>query len=122
MNKLYHKEVFWNNRFDKEAMNLVYMAYRLSFHLKEHLNNPDRKHLYNESDIWGCLERIKNDEGYLFEVETSNGKVCKSVYRVKYNDNTDMCIVIRPEMIVTAWVNKHDDKHSTLDTAKYVRG
>lgn len=122
MSKLYHKDVFWNNKFENESKKLVNSVKCLSFHLKEHLNNPDKKHTYKVSDIWNCLNKIKQNKGYLFEVETENEKVVKSVYRVALNNEYDLCLVIRYSKIVTAWLNKNNDKHITLNTTKYERG
>lgn len=122
MKKLYHKEVFWKKEFDTESINLVESVNRLSFHLQNHLNNPDIKHKYSERDIWNCLNKIKQNKGYLFEVETDNGQITKAVYRVAYNNNYDMCIVVRYRFIVTAWTNKNTDTHTTLDSDKYIKG
>lgn len=122
MKKLYHKEVFWKKEFDTESINLVESVNHLSFHLQKHLNSPDRKHKYSEQDIWNCLNKIKQNKGYLFEVETDNGQITKAVYRVAYNNNYDMCIVVRYRFIVTAWTNKNTDTHITLDSDKYIKG
>ena len=68
------------------------------------------------------LNKIKQNKGYLFEVETDNGQITKAVYRVAYNNNYDMCIVVRYRLIVTAWTNKNTDTHTTLDSDKYIKG
>ena len=119
MRKLYHKDVFWNNNFENESKKLVNSVKYISFHLKEHLKNLDKKHIYKMSDIWNCLNKIKQNQGYLFEVETENGKVIKSVYRVTLNNEYDLCLVIRYSKIITAWLNKTNDIHKTLNINKY---
>ena len=121
MERLYHKEVFWKNNFDEESLNLVYNVKKLSYHLNEHLNNPDEKHLYLKKDIFKGLEDIKQNKGYLFEVAVENGRVTKAVYRINLNSDYDICIVIREEKVVTAWINRTTDEHRTLDTQKYMR-
>lgn len=122
MEKLYNKEVFWKKNFNSEAFKLCSRANRLSFHLQEHIENPDNKHNYTENDIYNCLDKIKSRNAYLFEVAEENNKVTKAVYRVKMNDNYNMCIVIRANLIVTAWLNRINDTHATLDKSKYARG
>lgn len=122
MKKLYHKEVFWKKEFDTESINLVESVNHLSFHLQDHLSSPDKKHKYSERDIWDCLNKIKQNKGYLFEVETDNGHITKAVYRVAYNNCYDMCIVVRYRIVVTAWTNKNTDTHITLDSDKYIKG
>lgn len=121
MKNLYHKEVFWKNNFEKEALDLVFTVRRLSYHLLEHLNNADEKHEYTLKGISKAFNAIKFDnKGYLFEVEETDGKVTKAVYRVQYDNDKDICLVIRKGLIATAWVNKKNDKHFTLDKTKYV--
>lgn len=121
MKNLYHKEVFWKDSFDKEAMLLVYSVEKMSFHLLQHLNNADEKHEYTVKGLLKALYEIKtNNNGYLFEVEEENGRVTKAVYRTKYDDRKDICIVIRKGIIVTAWINYKNDNHFTLDKTKYV--
>lgn len=125
--KLYHKEVFWKKYFDREALKLVQKVTEseLSSHIKkERLENPDEKHPYDFNGLSKAISRIKNGENaYLFEVAEVNGIVLKAVYRVTYNNEKDISVVIRKDkdrvFIVTAWVNYKNDKHFTLDKTKY---
>lgn len=120
MKKLYHKEVYWKDNFDKDSMKLVYSVRRLSKHLMEHLNNADEKHEYDLKGISRAFNAIKGEnKGYIFEVEEEDGRVTKAVIRVEYDSKKDICLVVRHGIIATAWVNYKNDKHFTLDKTKY---
>lgn len=130
MKKLYHKEVFWKKYFDREAIKLAekITETELSFHIKnERMKNPDKKHPYDFNGLVKAIERIKNNEAYIFEVEVleENGIISKAVYRVSYDNNNDISVVIRRDrnrvFIVTAWVNSKEDKHFTLNKNNYCK-
>ena len=56
----------------------------------------------------------------LIETEWTDGKVSKWVVRFKYNDRDDLVLALQPDGFVrTAWVNKSNDTHRTLDRRKY---
>ena len=121
MTKLYHKEVFWKDNFDYDAKMLVYTVRRLHPHLMKHLKNPDAKHTYTLKGISKAFNLIRaENKGYLFEIEETNGIVTKAVYRVEYDNENDICLVIRKGIVKTAWINKKTDNHFTLDKSKYV--
>ena len=125
---LYHKEVFWKKYFDREAIKLAekITATELSSHIRnERMKHHDKKHPYDFDGLYQAIERIKNNEAYIFEVLEENGIILKAVYRVTYDDNRDISVVIRRDrarvFIVTAWVNNKNDKHLTLDKNNYCK-
>lgn len=63
-----------------------------------------------------------------FEVEVVNGEIVKFYVRQPMNDDLDITVVIGIDknssvmyVVKTAWVNRNDDIHSTLDSSKYMR-
>lgn len=63
------------------------------------------------------MERIRSGE--IFEVGIEFDEVLKVCYRV-HTPKVDYCYVIRKGgVVVTAWTQKPDDQHSTLDESKY---
>lgn len=54
---------------------------------------------------------------------TKQAKLTKIGYRVKYDEQNDLCLVINTfkATIVTAWLNGKADYHSTLFANKYSR-
>lgn len=62
----------------------------------------------------------------VIEVGMIAGIVSKIVFRGKLDDTNDVVIVLipngnRPWTVKTAWINKANDTHKTLDRSKYVR-
>jgi carbonic anhydrase len=118
--KLYHNDVYLPEEIAEAAKDLLEdPKMHFSAHLKEHLEKPDPKHLLTEDAIWKAVNNLKKSPCTPFEVETNRNKVTKAVYRTPYNKDTDISIVFRKHTIVTAWLNRKDDTHSTLDTSKY---
>ena len=126
---LYHKKVFWKKHFDKALCFLVTSdTIKVSSHIKGNTSNWCDHNKININKliaiVYGCKNRI--NKHYLFEVETEYNtvtgfeKVTKAVIRTEYNCNKDIIIVLRKNIIVTAWLNDKDDKHITLDDKKYV--
>lgn len=126
---LYHKKVFWKKHFDKALCFLITSdTIKVSSHIKGSTNTWCDHDKININKliaiVYGCKNRL--NKHYLFEVETEYDtetrfeKVTKAVIRTEYNYNKDIIIVLRENMIVTAWLNDKGDKHQTLDYKKYV--
>lgn len=76
------------------------------------------------SDRYGRVELpsfIKFADYTPIEIEVQNGKVTKVLYRGRYDQTRDLCLVIIPQRryVKTVWINTHSDRHHTLDTSKY---
>lgn len=99
---------------------------KFSRHIQEHFANPNMKHDYTSAGLMECIESLKTNPVKPFEIEVSqeNGRVflTKYVVRVPYDKKYDISIAIRGNMVVTAWLNRHDDTHKTLDLSKYADG
>lgn len=59
----------------------------------------------------------------VFELVTDdNGKPIQYGISVSYNASYDLTlIVVKPNVVKTAWLCDKSDKHATLDTSKYAR-
>lgn len=116
--KLYHKAVFWEKRFNVEALEIMKSAERAKKFSKHLINDrlqKDKNRQFTLEDILTVL----NNHGYIFEVETKNGKVTKTCTRFNFTDNEDLIVVCREGIIITAWTCRKHDIHNTLDTSKY---
>lgn len=95
----------------------------LSEHVKEHMQNIDKKHCYTEEDIRGVLELIKAKPVEPFEVATTldGTRLLKFCVRVKLDTDSDISISYSPKShkVITAWVNTSEDTHKTLDPTRY---
>jgi hypothetical protein len=59
------------------------------------------------------------------EVGVEAGKVVKILFRGRYDDNLDVCMVLipngnQPWTVKTVWFNENKDSHTTLDKSRYV--
>lgn len=118
--KLYHRDVFWKKDFDIQSKELIDSAKELSKHMWKHIDNQNEKHEINLKELFIIVNALKHSKSVQpFEVETNNGLVDKCVVRCEYDDNFDISIVFIKDKIKTAWLNRKDDNHKTLNKEKY---
>ncbi len=118
---LYHIEVFWlkelENFFNQHEINEI----DFSQHVKEQERTATNR-IFDLKDI--SIEFIK--KGEIFEAEIKDNKIVKIVVRCRYKNQFDLCIpfTVKGKKLIcrTAWLNKQDDLHNTLDIKKYVHG
>ena len=76
-----------------------------------------------EDDRYGKMvlpSTINTTTARCIEAEVKDSVVTKLVYRLKYNHELDMIVVLSRDCSVrTVWFNKRSDRHSTLDASKY---
>ena len=106
-------------------------SYVLSWHMKEHLANPNFKHDIEYKKLLDCVNSLKQSPVKPFELEVvindnptgkNNNKtyaITKWVVRMPYDDGRDISVVVRDNVIITAWLNNKDDIHCTLDLYQY---
>ncbi len=134
--KLFHSDVFMPEGVARDCKEFQARLtnWRYSRHLHEHFQNQayeNRSHTYLKDAVEKCLKSLKTTQRDVFEVELSqraDGKwsVTKYCCRIPYPDDItqDVCVAIRPQsdgtsLIVTAWMNAHNDSHKTLNKNKY---
>lgn len=128
--ELYHSEVFMPSNLVLAAKKLMKNAHRARFsrHVQEWLTGiADEdwlrryKHRYSAADLKNALLSITRTLPDPFEIGVENGEVIKYAVRVHLTEDTDISIVHDKFGVVrTAWLNRVDDIHKTLDTSKYV--
>lgn len=59
--------------------------------------------------------------GRVVEVGYINGRCSKILFRFRYDDSLDMCVVLIPGtwFVKTVWFNERGDLHGTLDRTRY---
>lgn len=78
------------------------------------------------SDRYGEIRKFQTatlDRLRVIEVGMENGNVAKILFRGRYDDNRDVCMVLIPGRVwtvKTVWINERNDIHKTLDRTKYV--
>ena len=124
MEKLYHRNVFWKQDFDRQSAELIRTVNKLSRHVWEYIDNSNsERRNFSARDIYHIIDELKKmDNVKSFEVKTDGHKVIKCCVRVHFNDQKDICIVCGFGKVVTTWLCNKDDKHNTLDKRRYARG
>ena len=123
MNYRYHKKVYYpdNSRIKLEGFTDKLNAKKWTYS-RHTLSNLK----YRAIDIKGVLTFIKClklEADTIFEYYSNNGIITKAVYRISYNDNMDLILVISDNKnIITIYNNIKEDKHFTLRKELYNRG
>ncbi len=77
----------------------------------------------SENDRYGKIQLptiLDVDSALLVEMEVVDGVMVKGVYRVPYDHQCDLIIVMLVDgKVKTVWLNYNSDKHCTLDKSKY---
>ena len=129
MNKLYHESVYMKDEDKERAMRIerTLRKIRLSKHFQRHLEMQDRKHELTKHKVKRSIITIIKTPKVPFEVEYDEQSYFKFVVRVEYDEIHDISIVFLVQkqdkfpLIKTAWLNRKDDKHHTLNRTRYER-
>ncbi len=72
-------------------------------------------------NIVNLPKSLDTSKAQVIEVEMQGSKTTKVVYRIPYNEEYDLVMVLVPDrrFVKTVWLNKNSDLHNTLDTSKY---
>lgn len=123
-NTLYHKEVFWDNKFDKvvDTMIKTHEGINISQHTLEQARKDWKRDYTDVLDVDKIAEIIKKPY-YLFEYDSKDSKF---VLRVNYDSKNDVMIVMMPTrgnrlLVKTMWINAKTDTHKTLQKERYVQ-
>lgn len=140
---LFHEEVYLNDNMRDIARRVLSNAENIIYttHVMEHFNESSSRYGYTESDLHSLInDKEKLSSGSMFEVELNkcinnknfSWKVSKFVVRYALDDEHDISVVFRPNYnfhtnrydpktlkVITAWINKKDDLHNTLDESRY---
>ena len=114
----YHRNIFWEARFDAffESHNIKKII--LTNHVKEN-QYKEEKRIYDLKII--TLDFLK--KGCIFEVDTKDDKIVKIVVRNKYKEGNDICTALAVNsnnlIVKTCYLNKQDDDHYTLNSKNY---
>lgn len=110
--KLYHADlgIPQNAKTQHGKMLLDYSPHALNAALDDRYGN-----------IVNLPKSIDTSQAQVIEVEMEGPKTTKVVYRIPYNEEYDLVMVMLPDrrFVKTVWLNKNSDLHNTLDTSKY---
>lgn len=119
--KRYHKQLGFN-KVDIQELKEINQRFNDDDTFKKTEHGLDRlQEKFNFMEVMLFLkDTIAFNYEDIFEYYTEDGKVIKVVYRVHFDAYDDIIVVLtRNKTIVTAWINKKNDNHKTLDTKQY---
>lgn len=118
--KRFHKKIYFpaSNKLEKLNAELNSKKWQYSRHCLENLK-------YRALDLKKVLSYIAGLELQsrdIFEYYSENNNIIKVCYRIKYNDNIDIILVIsNNKNIITLYYNSKNDKHYTLKENIYCK-
>lgn len=110
------------------------MVGRFDVRPTDHARERAREHRYGPFDLPEAVavteemyrrdpyDAVRRDgtAPHVFEITVERGRVEKAAVRYHYNDTFDQTVVVtRDGTLVTAWLNRRNDDHSTLDESAY---
>jgi hypothetical protein len=115
----YHKDIGFKNNHVRELYSLINVLNKskriFSLHSLRELSQE------NNADIIGksIFNYILNPND-VFELAIENDKLSKIGFRINYNNEYDIIFILSiKNVIITAWLNKKDDTHLTLNKKHY---
>lgn len=116
----YHKKVYFPICDIKKLKDFTLSLNSLSWQYSKHtLDNIKDRFI----DIKGILLFIKDitlNDNDIFEYYMEDKKIVKVCYRINYNNDIDIILVLSEEKnIITIYINSTDDKHETLKKEIY---
>jgi len=126
MTFLFHKDVFIPSNIQEQCKLLQkdMKHYVFSKHFLTHLKEKeDYKHNYLVHIVHKCLKSLVNAPQEAFEIEFKEDRITKYCCRIPYSRKNDLVVVIRQSalhnLVVTAWLNRKNDIHKSLNKDKY---
>jgi len=119
----YHKEVFWPEDTQEKLLILCDTFKSLDYSFASHC--IDRIKTRGLKDVENVLTWLKSQAlrpKDVFEVYIEAGNVLKACFRLNYNSQEDLILVINSsKKIITLYFNSSYDKHNTLKASLYNR-
>lgn len=121
--KRYHKKVYFplgsGTALHKFTNKLNAMQWKYTSHS---LDNLKYRSIDNR-DILLFIKDLVLDFSDIFEFYAQDNEVIKACYRIYYNDDIDIILVLsNDKKIITIYLNEKDDLHYTLKENQYNKG
>jgi hypothetical protein len=78
------------------------------------------------TDCYSCIQlppSLQVTPESIVEIEVKQKTVVKVLVRIEYSNDFDLCLVLKPHhlwaTVLTVWLNKRNDQHSTLNISRY---
>lgn len=111
--KRYHKKIYFPDTEKLQNLNIRLNA--LAWRYSEHCLDNIKYRSLNLKRVLSFISELELKSQDIFEYYRLNDDIIKVCYRIKYNDNIDIILVIsQDKKIITIYYNSADDEHFTL--------
>jgi len=113
MLKRYHKKIYFpaTDKLEKLNVELNSKTWQYSQHCLEHIQYRE----LNLKNVLSYISGLELQSQDIFEYYTLNDEVVKACYRISYNKNIDIILVVsKDKNIITIYYNSKNDKHYNL--------
>lgn len=116
----YHKEIGFKAEDKEKALVLIDKLQGFNYSFSRHCLGELRQEAEAEGIGKAILAYSLNFDN-VFELALDNGKIEKIGFRIPFKDKDIIFILSRNKTIITAWTNKAEDLHYTLNKNNYAR-
>ena len=123
-NGLYHKDVFWCDKFDKMISEYIGNGCTHKIILSQHCKKQEYK-TWRRMYVLEAITYSNLVNAEPFEILIENNQISKVVVRYNFNSEYDISVVYlvtfnHDIFVKTAWLNSVSDSHQTLNINKYI--
>ena len=118
----YHKKIYFPTEYIEQIRVLTNTINSLQWQYTYHCLDSIKDRAYNLEQVLRFIKDIKLTSNLVFEFYTDLNFINKLCYRIPYNAEIDLILVIgEGKKLITVYYNNKDDKHYTLQKDLYAR-
>lgn len=119
----YHQKIYFPKKYNIQLCTLTNTINELEWRYTSHALDNIKNRACNIEEILLFIKNITLFVNQIFEYYTDVNFITKICYRVPYNKNLDLILVIgEGKKLITIYYNAKEDEHFTLNQALYTKG
>ena len=120
MLKRYHKKIYFPDIDKLELFNIQVNVKKWLY--SQHCLENIRHRSIDVKKVLEFISKLELKEDNIFEYYKKNDTIIKVCYRIEYNKNMDIILVVNNnKKIITIYYNSSEDKHYTLKENLYIK-
>ncbi len=120
MSKRYHKKIYFPDTDKLERFNTSLNSKNWLY--SKHCLDRIKFRIMSLKTTLYFISKLKLDKEDIFEYYKENDTIIKVCYRIAYNRNEDIILVVNSDKkIITVYYNSREDKHNTLKENLYIK-